>query len=188
MNSEIVGKPTDVPWAFIFLRDHQFSQVPRHPAQLYESLSYLILFVGLFGYWKHYRNQAAPGTMLGISLVWVFGLRFVWEFFKENQVTFEDNMSLNMGQLLSIPALLAGLVLLLRNFIRPTSLIPVALIIQSSSLCYQCDHQSAQPASSKAHSTPCDNSISEKSPLERRTLQDYVASTKKQLSQGSSWT
>ncbi len=78
MNSEIFGKPTDVPWAFIFLRDHEFSQVPRHPTQLYESLSYLILFIGLFWYWKNYRNQAASGPMLGISLVWVFGLRFIW--------------------------------------------------------------------------------------------------------------
>ena len=188
MNSEIFGKPTDVPWAFVFLRDHQFSQVPRHPTQLYESLSYLILFVGLFWYWKNYRNQAAPGTMLGICLVWVFGLRLVWEFFKENQVGFEDSMSLNMGQLLSIPAILLGLVLLLRNFIRPTSLIPVALVIQSSSLCYQCDHPSAQPASSRANSAQCDASMVGKPALGKRTLQDQVASAKKPFSTGSSLT
>ncbi|GAB4026100.1 prolipoprotein diacylglyceryl transferase [Spirosoma koreense] len=151
MNSEILGKPTDVPWAFIFLRDHEFSQVPRHPTQLYESLSYLILAIGLFWYWKNYRNRAAPGTLLGIALVWVFGLRFVWEFLKENQVTFEDNMSLNMGQLLSIPAILLGVILLLRNFIRPASLLPVALVIQASSLCYQCEEQSASPAFTKAN-------------------------------------
>ena len=99
MNSEIFGKPTNVPWAFVFLRDHEFSQVPRHPTQLYESLSCLVLFAVLFWYWKTYRKQSVPGTMLGISLVWVFGLRFVWEFFKENQVAFEDSMSLNMGQI-----------------------------------------------------------------------------------------
>lgn len=185
MNSEIFGKPTDVPWAFIFLRDHEFSQVPRHPTQLYESLSYLLLFMGLFCYWKNYRNQAASGTMLGISLVWVFGLRFVWEFFKENQVTFEDSMSFNMGQLLSIPAILLGLILLLRNFIRPASLIPVALVVQSSSLCYQCDYQSALPASKKTNSKRCEALISDKRSLEIRRFQDRIVKTKKQLSKVS---
>ncbi len=160
MNSEIFGKPTDVPWAFVFLRDHEFSQVPRHPTQLYESLSYLIVFAVLLWYWKMYRKQSAPGTMLGISLVWAFGLRFVWEFFKEDQVAFEDSMNLNMGQILSIPAVLFGLFLILRNFIRPTLLVPVALVIQSTSICYRCEHTSPLPDSSKDHqsswSTDCD--------------------------------
>ena len=147
MNSEILGKPTTVPWAFVFLRDHEFSHVPRHPTQLYESISYLLLFFLLFWYWRAYRKHSAPGTMVGIFLIWVFGLRFVWEFFKENQVAFEDNMRFNMGQLLSIPAILLGLILLLRNFIRPASLIPIALVIQSSSLCSQCDYKSALPVS-----------------------------------------
>ncbi|WP_461137162.1 prolipoprotein diacylglyceryl transferase [Spirosoma lituiforme] len=188
MNSEIFGKPTDVPWAFVFLRDHEFSQVPRHPTQLYESLSYLILFIGLFWYWKNYRNQAASGTLLGISLIWIFGLRFVWEFFKENQVTFEDSMSLNMGQLLSVPAILLGLILLLRNFIRPTSLIPIALVIQSSSLCYQCDYQSALPDSRKANTNNCEVLISDKHSLEIRRFQDHIVKTKKLLSKVSSLT
>ncbi|AKD54592.1 prolipoprotein diacylglyceryl transferase [Spirosoma radiotolerans] len=185
MNSEIFGKPTDVPWAFVFLRNHEFSQVPRHPTQLYESLSYLILFIGLLWYWKNFRNQAASGTMLGISLVWIFGLRFVWEFFKENQVTFEDSMSLNMGQLLSIPAILLGLILLLRNFIRPTSLIPIALVIQSSSLCYQCDYQSALPDSRKVNMNKCEVLISETYSLKTRRFQDHMVKTKKQLSERS---
>lgn len=188
MNSEIFGKPTDVPWALVFLRDHEFSQVPRHPTQLYESLSYLILFIGLFWYWKNYRNQAASGTMLGISLIWIFGLRFVWEFFKENQVTFEDSMSLNMGQLLSVPAILLGLILLLRNFIRPTSLIPIALVIQSSSLCYQCDYQSALLDSRKANTNNCEVLISDKHSLEIRRFQDHIVKTKKLLSKVSSLT
>jgi len=162
MNSEIFGKPTDVPWAFVFLRDHAFSQVPRHPTQLYESLSYLVVFAILFWCWKMYRKQLVPGTLLGISLVWVFGLRFVWEFFKENQVTFEDSMHLNMGQLLSIPAVLLGLFLLVRNVVRPTLLIPVALVIQSTSLCYRCEHTSSLPDSNKDYpsswSTNCDMS------------------------------
>lgn len=162
MNSEIFGRPTNVPWAFVFLRDHEFSQVPRHPTQLYESLSCLLLFAVLFWYWKTNRKQSAPGTMLGISLVWVFGLRFVWEFFKENQVTFEDSMPLNMGQILSIPAILFGLFLLLRNVIRPASFLPIALVIQSSSLCCQCDYQPALPTSSKAQFTRYDDLITTK--------------------------
>jgi len=119
MNSEILGKPTTVPWAFVFLRDESYSHVPRHPAQLYEALSYFLLFFILLGYWRAYWKRTAPGTMLGLALVWVFGFRFLWEFFKENQVAFEDSMALNMGQLLSIPAMLFGLILLLRDRIKP---------------------------------------------------------------------
>ncbi|MBN8822250.1 prolipoprotein diacylglyceryl transferase [Spirosoma sp.] len=188
MNSEIFGKPTTVPWAFVFVRDHEFSQVPRHPTQIYESLSCLILAIGLFWFWRTYRNQAAPGTMAGIFLIWVFSLRFVWEFFKENQVAFEDSMNFNMGQLLSIPAILLGLILLLRNFIRPASLIPVALVIQSSSLCYQCDYQSALPASSKPNAERCKNTLSDKALPGSRPVQEYIARVPKQLSKVSSFT
>ncbi|WP_405517341.1 prolipoprotein diacylglyceryl transferase [Spirosoma sp. KNUC1025] len=187
MNSEIFGKPTTVPWAFVFIRDHEFSQVPRHPTQLYESLSYLILFIGLFWYWKNYRGRVVSGTMLGFSLIWVFGFRFVWEFFKENQVAFEDTMRLNMGQLLSIPAILFGLILLLRNFVRPASLIPIALVIQSSSLCYQCDYKSALPVSEQAPSDRCETSISNKQPLKKGHLQNSIARVKKSVSKVSSF-
>ncbi|QHV94742.1 prolipoprotein diacylglyceryl transferase [Spirosoma endbachense] len=183
MNSEIVGKPTDVPWAFVFLRNQEFSQVARHPAQLYESLSYLVLFFLLLWYWRTYRTQSAPGTMLGISLIWVFGLRFLWEFFKENQVAFEDRMSLNMGQILSIPAVLVGLSLLLRNFIRPTLFVPVALVIQSTSLCYRCEHTSSLPDSSKDHqsswSNDCDVLTINKQAFNIRLLQDHIANLKR---------
>ncbi|WP_020594844.1 prolipoprotein diacylglyceryl transferase [Spirosoma panaciterrae] len=188
MNSEIFGKPTTVLWAFVFVRDHEFSQVPRHPTQIYESLSCLILAIGLFWFWRTYRNQAAPGTMAGIFLIWVFSLRFVWEFFKENQVAFEDSMNFNMGQLLSIPAILLGLILLLRNVIRPASLIPIALVIQSSSLCYQCDYQSALPASSKPNAERCKNTLSDKALPGSRPVQEYIARAPKQLSKVSSFT
>jgi len=185
MNSEIFGKPTNVPWAFVFLRDHEFSQVPRHPTQLYESLSCLILFFILFWYWKVYRTQSAPGTMLGIFLVWVFSLRFVWEFFKENQVGFESSMNFNMGQVLSIPAILFGLFLLMRNFIRPASLIPIALVIQSSSLCYQCDYQSVLPDSNKVHAKGCDASITIKRPSKIKHFQDSITSIKRSVSESN---
>lgn len=187
MNSEIFGKPTNVPWAFVFLRDQEFSHVPRHPTQLYESLSYLLLFAVLFWYWKTYRKQSLSGTMLGIALVWVFGTRFIWEFFKENQVAFENTMSLNMGQLLSIPAILLGLILLLRNVIRPTSLIPVALVIQSSSLCSQCDYRSALRAPAKIPSVDCRDVFSDRQLPDRKQAWVCVVSPEKRVAQSCSF-
>lgn len=88
--------------------------VPRHPAQLYESLSSLLIFFMLFAIWYRYREHTPEGLLLGIFLIILFGLRFVYEFFKENQVAFEDELALNMGQILSIPLVLAGIFLLLR--------------------------------------------------------------------------
>jgi prolipoprotein diacylglyceryl transferase len=108
-NSEIIGTPTDLPWAVVFAR---IDSIPRHPAMLYESLSYLTLFGVL---WFLYRRQGPniqPGRLIGLMLVWVFGSRFFIEFVKENQVPFEERMLLNMGQWLSIPFVLLGLILL----------------------------------------------------------------------------
>ena len=178
MNSEMVGTPTDVPWAFVFLQNHEFPLVARHPAQLYESLSYLMLSLVLIWCWRTYRSQSAPGTLFGIYLVWTFGLRFLWEFFKENQVGFEDSLSLNMGQLLSTPAVLAGVYLLLRNFVRPTLLVPVALVIQSTGVCYRCEHTSSLPDLKKnyqsSRSTDCGLSTANKLAFNARRLQNYV--------------
>jgi prolipoprotein diacylglyceryl transferase len=110
MNSEIIGKPTDVPWAFVFTSvDNQ----PRHPAQLYEAISCFILFGFLFWLWNRRKAKTPEGSLLGIFLIYVFGLRFFYEFLKENQVKFEDQLPLNMGQWLSIPAVLAGIFVLL---------------------------------------------------------------------------
>ncbi|MEZ4903264.1 MAG: prolipoprotein diacylglyceryl transferase [Spirosomataceae bacterium] len=113
MNSEIVGKVTDVPWAFVFTRNYEFTQYPRHPAQLYESIACLVLCLILFWLWNKRKTQTPQGLLLGIFLVWVFGLRFVIEFFKENQVAFENELPYNMGQILSIPAVLLGIVFLI---------------------------------------------------------------------------
>jgi phosphatidylglycerol---prolipoprotein diacylglyceryl transferase len=106
MNSEIVGKPTEVSWGFIFRNNGDV--FARHPSQLYESLSCWLLFFILFFIWKKYKSQTPRGLLLGIFLIYIFGLRFFYEFLKENQVSFEDGMSLNMGQWLSIPAVLFG--------------------------------------------------------------------------------
>lgn len=86
--------------------------INRHPAQLYESFSCLILFVVLLLIWHKQRALLPEGTLFGIFLIVVFGLRFVYEFLKENQVAFEDELALNMGQWLSIPLVIAGVVVL----------------------------------------------------------------------------
>jgi prolipoprotein diacylglyceryl transferase len=85
----------------------------RHPAQLYEALSCFVLFLFLFWLWKKKKSATPEGMLLGIFLIYVFGLRFAFEFLKENQVAFEDNLTYNMGQLLSIPAVLGGVIILL---------------------------------------------------------------------------
>jgi prolipoprotein diacylglyceryl transferase len=116
MNSEIVGKVTDVPWAFVFTRNFEFTQYPRHPAQLYEAMACLVLCFLLFWMWNKRKTQTPQGLLLGIFLIWVFGLRFVFEFFKENQVAFENELQFNMGQILSIPAIVLGIVFLAYAF------------------------------------------------------------------------
>lgn len=108
-NSEILGKPSDVPWAIIFAANGDM--IPRHPAMLYEAAAYLILFFILYAlYWKTNAAQV-KGRLIGIMLAWIFAARFFIEFVKENQVPFENDMTLNMGQLLSIPFVIIGLLL-----------------------------------------------------------------------------
>jgi len=111
-NSEIIGKATDVPWAFVFV---SVDNVPRHPAQLYEAISYLLVFIILLVVYMKNNNKLKNGFMLGLFLILVFGFRFIVEFFKENQTFFEQGMALNMGQLLSIPFFLFGIYLLVRK-------------------------------------------------------------------------
>ncbi len=111
-NSEIIGVKTDVAWAFVF---KQIDNVPRHPAQLYESIAYLITFIILWSIYKKFWKKLSTGTIFGLFLILVFGFRFFVEFIKEDQSSFEAGMALNMGQLLSIPLVLTGLYFLLRN-------------------------------------------------------------------------
>lgn len=116
MNSEIIGRPTNVPWAFIF---RQVDDLPRHPSQLYEALSYFFIFlVGYFLY-KYKGNLFRIGTYFyfGFSLFSIFLMRFLLEYTKENQKHFEDALSFNMGQLLSIPFILVGIILIIKNII-----------------------------------------------------------------------
>ena len=125
MNSEIVGRPTDVSWAFVFMNNNEYAKIPRHPAQLYESLSCFVLFFFLLWFWNHYKERTPRGSMLGIFLIWVFSLRFLYEYLKENQVAFENTMALNMGQILSIPAVLMGIYFVIRSYQTPV-VVPTA--------------------------------------------------------------
>jgi len=111
MNSEIIGRPTTVKWAFIFERVDGF---PRHPTQLYESFTYLLVFLILIAIYRRFRHQPPKGLLTGVLLFSIFLSRIFWEFFKENQEPFEANLPLNMGQILSIPFVLAGLWLIWR--------------------------------------------------------------------------
>lgn len=90
--------------------------VARHPAQLYESLSCLALFLLLLFMYLSHDGNVPEGRTFGWFIVILFSLRFIYEYLKENQVSFENNMNFNMGQLLSIPIILIGLIILLRSY------------------------------------------------------------------------
>lgn len=144
-NSEIVGKPTDVPWAFVFPRDVEHLQpatqplpagamlvpdqvhnmtmmaVPRHPTQLYEALFCVVLFALLYALWNSTKEKTPRGRIFGLFVVLLFTQRFLGEFLKENQVAFENGLPLNMGQILSIPLIVVGLWVLLRAGKNPNN-------------------------------------------------------------------
>jgi phosphatidylglycerol:prolipoprotein diacylglycerol transferase len=90
--------------------------IARHPAQLYESISCVILFLFLFWIWAREKENLPAGRLLGIFLIWCFGLRFFFEFLKENQEPFEEGMLLNMGQILSIPLVIAGIIIVALSY------------------------------------------------------------------------
>jgi phosphatidylglycerol:prolipoprotein diacylglycerol transferase len=106
MNSEIIGMPTTKPWGIIFDR---VDNIPRHPAQLYEAISYFLIFALMIFLYKTQREKLKNGFFFGLVLVLIFTARFIIEFVKENQVGFEDGMTLNMGQLLSLPYIIVGI-------------------------------------------------------------------------------
>ena len=108
-NSEIYGSSTDLPWGFIFERNHE--TLPKHPTQLYESLSYFLIFGLTLWYYLKKNGNFKSGSILGWWFVSLFGVRFLIEFVKNDQVDFEADMVLNMGQILSIPFILGGLVI-----------------------------------------------------------------------------
>ena len=119
MNSEIIGKITDVPWAFIFER---VDTMPRHPGQLYEAIAYAILF-GIM--WTIYKKRSTfnvqrstfnvgSGWYFGFCLTYIFTFRFFIEYTKEIQEAFEASLPIDMGQILSIPFIILGTYCMIR--------------------------------------------------------------------------
>ena len=117
MNSEIIGTATTMSWGFVFTRLGE--NEPRHPAQMYEALVYFSLFAyQMWYYFKQTKGHIPGGRSVGTLLVVIFTARFFIEFIKENQVSFEESLSLNMGQWLSIPFILLGIVFLYYSFTK----------------------------------------------------------------------
>ncbi len=112
-NSEIYGVVTDKPWGFVFVRAGE--TLPKHPTQLYEALAYLLLFFVMLWFYKCLdAARRWQGMMIGVFFVYLFTARIIIEQIKEIQVAFEQNMTFNMGQLLSVPFILLGIYLILR--------------------------------------------------------------------------
>lgn len=122
-NSEIYGHATTLPWGFMFPRSREWHSLYEgqacHPTQIYEALCYLALFgLLMWMYWKR-KSEERPGLILGVFFIGIFLPRILIEFIKNNQVAFEEGMVLNMGQLLSIPFVLAGIFFVIRALMRP---------------------------------------------------------------------
>lgn len=117
MNSEIIGVETTMPWGVIF---EQVDYIPRHPAQLYEAIAYIVFFIILCLIYKRKKNIQS-GFYLGLCIFMIFTFRFLIEFLKERQVDFENNMPIDMGQILSIPFIICGLYLLIKSTCKKAS-------------------------------------------------------------------
>jgi len=108
-NSEIIGTETTLPWAFVFAN---IDSVPRHPVQLYESLTYGLIFIVLIVVYSTYRDKLNSGFFLGLLFVLVFTARFLLEFVKMRQAEYSSSLPISVGQMLSIPFVIAGIILL----------------------------------------------------------------------------
>lgn len=118
MNSEIYGVATNLPWGFIFERNHE--TVAKHPTMIYETLCYLITFVLLlYFYYKKKDLKDRTGFITGVFFIGMFLTRFLIEFIKERQEAFEAGMIINMGQILSIPFIIAGIWLIYHSLTHP---------------------------------------------------------------------
>jgi phosphatidylglycerol---prolipoprotein diacylglyceryl transferase len=118
MNSEIYGVATNLPWGFIF--DRNSETIAKHPTMIYEALCYLITFgLMLYFYYKTKDFKDRTGFLTGIFFIGVFLSRFLIEFIKEKQEAFEANMALDMGQILSIPFIIAGMWLIYHSLTHP---------------------------------------------------------------------
>lgn len=121
MNSEIVGRPTDVPWAFEFIyyineTTGQYDPTPRHPAQLYEAIMFVFIFaILLYMFWKK-QAWKQSGLLFGTFLILTFTGRFLIEFLKMGQTAFDESLAINTGQWLSVPFVIAGVIIIIWSF------------------------------------------------------------------------
>lgn len=117
LNSEIYGTQTDLPWGFIFVRKGE--TLPMHPTQIYEMIAYTIVFLILSHLYWRTKLSDRRGVLFGIFLIMLFGARFLIECIKQPQEAFEQDMLLDMGQILSLPFIIAGVVFVIIGLKRP---------------------------------------------------------------------
>lgn len=117
MNSEIIGRVTDVPWAFVFER---VDTNPRHPGQLYEALAYLCFFILIYVIYRHNPKKVGTGLFFGLCLTLIFSFRFFIEYTKEVQEAFEATLPLDMGQILSLPFIIIGVYCIAKSMKSPS--------------------------------------------------------------------
>ncbi|MFH0759242.1 MAG: prolipoprotein diacylglyceryl transferase [Bacteroidota bacterium] len=126
-NSEIYGRQTDLPWGIKFVRDKVYDPntgallptVPCHPTQLYEAFSYILIFVSLFIFYRKRYLKVRDGFIFGMFMILLFTARFFIEFVKNDQVPFEQAMKINMGQWLSLPFIIAGILMIVWTKTKP---------------------------------------------------------------------
>lgn len=126
-NSEIYGGPTNLPWGIEFVRDKLYDSatgallptVARHPTQLYEALSYILIFAVLFRFYRKNQTKVRDGYIFGVFMILLFSARFLIEFVKNDQVAFEAGMQFNMGQWLSLPFIVAGILMIVLTRMKP---------------------------------------------------------------------
>ncbi len=126
-NSEIYGRPTSLPWGVEFIRDRLYDSttgellptVARHPTQLYEALCYILIFIVSFIFYRKRNMEIRDGFIFSVSMIAQFSARFLIEFIKNDQVAFEAGMTLNMGQLLSLPFIITGFGLIILTKMNP---------------------------------------------------------------------
>ena len=111
MNSEIYGHTTTLPWGLVFERNRE--TLPKHPTQIYEALYYALTYLTLRFVYRKSDNRPRPFLIFGMFLIMVFLFRFCIEFIKNPQEDFEQNMMFNMGQLLSAPFIILGIISLI---------------------------------------------------------------------------
>jgi len=109
-NSEILGDKSEMPWAIIFSR---VDNLPRHPAQLYESISYFIIFIILLSIYQKFGTKLKDGFIFGLFMTTIFSARFMIEFIKVRQEAYINDIGLSTGQLLSIPFIILGLYMMI---------------------------------------------------------------------------